>query len=139
MLDRTLLRLLRPLLGCRSPLLRLLRPFLGCGSSLLRRGLSRGLNLGWPLDVFASALLLRRARHGATALLLLRRLAGTLYILLHRSSLLRRSLLPALGRRGRSLHCVLPIVLLHHGLTRLVTVVLAVNLPLLLYPGIPVA
>ena len=56
------------------------------------------------------------------------------------ASLLRRGLgwgWP-LRRRGRSLHCLLLIVLPHYGVTRLVTVTLAVKHLLLLHSGIPI-
>ena len=70
---------------------------------------------------------------------LLGRRTGTLGILLPGTSLLRRSLLSPLRRRGRFLNCLLPIVLLHYGVTRLVTVILAVKRLLLLHSGIPIA
>ena len=41
-------------------------------------------------------------------------------------------------RRGRSLHCVLLIMLPHYGVARLVTVMLAVKRLLLLHSGIPI-
>ena len=63
---------------------------------------------------------------------------GTLGILLPRTSLLRRCLCFRLRRRGRSLHALLLIVLPHYGVTRLVTVMLAVKRRLLLRSGIPV-
>ena len=50
--------------------------------------------------------------------------------------------IPLLGtsllRRRRSLPCVLPIVLLHYGVSRLVTVMLAVKRLLLRHRGIPI-
>ena len=58
--------------------------------------------------------------------------------LLPGTSLLRRSLLSPLRRRGRSLHCVLLIVLPRYGAARLVTVILVVKRPLLLHSGIPI-
>ena len=63
---------------------------------------------------------------------------GTLDILLPGTSLLRRCLLSPLGRSGRSLHSLLLIVLPHYGVTRLVTVILAVQRLLLLDSGIPI-
>ena len=50
-----------------------------------------------------------------------------------------RSLLSPLSRRGRSLRCLLLIVLPHYGVTRLVTVILVVKRRLLLRSGIPVS
>ena len=115
-------------------MLRLLPLLLDCRASLLRR------RLGWrcPPNVFACPLRRLCARNGWTALLerLLR--VGTLDIALPGASLLRRSLLSALRRRGRSLHCLLLIVLPHYGVARLVTVVLAAKHLLLLRSGIPV-
>ena len=94
-------------------MLRLLPLLLDCRASLLRRG------LGWGL------LLKRRLWAGALFLL-----PGT--------SRPRRFLLSPQGGRGRSLHCLLLIVLPHYGVARLVTVVLAAKHLLLLRSGIPV-
>jgi len=66
-------------------------------------------------------------------LLLKRRLwAGALF-LLPGTSLPRRFLLSPLGGRGRSLHCLLLIVLPHYGVARLVAVPLADKRLLLLH------
>ena len=43
------------------------------------------------------------------------------------------------SRRGRSLHYLLLIVPLHHGVTRLITITLAVKRLLLLHSGIPIS
>ena len=59
-------------------------------------------------------------------------------ILLPGTSLLARSRLFPLRRRGRSLHCPLLIVLPYYGVTRLITVILAVKRLLLLDSGIPI-
>ena len=84
--------------------------------------------------------LLRRlcAWGGWRALLDRRWRVGTLDILLPGTSLLRRLLLSPLGRRGRSWHCLLLIVLPHYGVTRLVMVILAAKRLLLLHSGIPI-
>ena len=58
-------------------------------------------------------------------------------ILLPRTSFLRRFLLAPLGGRGRSLQCLLLIVLPHYGVMRLVPVILTVERRLLLDPRIP--
>ena len=99
----------------------LLPLLLNCRASLLRRSLRRG----WPLNVFASPLR-RRGR------------AGALHILLPGTSFLRRSLLSLLGRRGRSLRRLPLVVLPHHVVARLVTVILVVKLVLLLRTGIAI-
>ena len=65
--------------------------------------------------------------------------AGALEFLLPATPLLRRSLLFALRRRGRSLHCLLLIVLPHYGVARLVTVILAAKHLLLLHSRISVS
>ena len=75
---------------------------------------------------------------GWTTLLERRGRVETLDILLPGTSLLRRSLLTPLSRRRRSLHWLLLIVLPHYGVTRLVTVILAVKRLLLLHSGIPI-
>src|SRR5438094_7407633 len=67
-----------------------------------------------------------------------RRRVRPLDIVLPGTSLLRRrSLRSPLRRCGRSLHCLLLIVLPHYGVPRLVTVVLAVKRLLLLHSRIP--
>ena len=106
---------------------------LDCRAFLFRRG------LGWSCSLNRFASLLRRlwAWGGWTALLDRRRIR-TLGILLCGTSHLRCSWLFTLSRRGRSLPCLLLIVLLHYGLTRLVTVVLALKLLLLHHWGIAV-
>lgn len=48
------------------------------------------------------------------------------------------SALSPLRRRGRSLHCLPLIVLPHYGLTRLVTIIPALQLLLLFHSGIPI-
>ena len=63
---------------------------------------------------------------------------GTLDILRLGTSLLRPSQLSLLSRRGRSLHGMFLIVLPHYGVTRLVTVMLAVKRRLLFDSGIPI-
>src|SRR6266545_4463733 len=67
---------------------------------------------------------------GAYLLTLSRRLLPGAYVLT-----LSRRLPP--GRGGRCLR-LRPIVLLHHGVTRLVTVMLAAKRVLLLHPGVPI-
>jgi hypothetical protein len=151
-LDRPLLRwwLLSLILDCPllrrwllslildRPLLRLRRLplILDCRASLLSR--RRGLGWGCPLNGFDCPLRRLCALGGWSALLQRRWRIGTLAILLPGTSLLRRSLRSLLRSRGRSLHCLLLEVLLHYGVTRLVTIILAVKRLLLLRPGIPI-
>ena len=101
--------------------------------SPLRRGLGRCRSL----SVFASPLRRLCAGGGWRALLDWRWRVGTL-VLLPGTSLLRRSLLSLLRRHGRSLHCLLLIVLPDYGVTRLVAVILGVKRLLLLDPGIAI-
>lgn len=127
----------------------LLRPLvLNGGPSLSWRRLLRH----GPLNLFTS--LLRWLRAGALLRLLWHVIA--LGILLPGASLLRRfpliplillfSLFPLrplfplfpLGPCGRCWHDLLLIVLPHHGVTRLIAVILAMQFMLLLYAGIPI-
>ena len=75
---------------------------------------------------------------GGWSALLDRRRVRTLDILRRRASHLRCCWLLPLRWHGRSLPCLLLKVLLHDGLTRLVTVVLALKLLLLHHWGITV-
>ena len=101
--------------------------------------LRRGLGWGRPLNVFASPLRRLCAGDGWRALLNRRCWrVGTLGTLRRGISFLRHCLLFPLRRRGPSLRCLLLIVLPHYGVTRLVTVILALKLLLLLDSWIPI-
>src|SRR6266508_811842 len=119
---------LRPLflaLRHRRALLTLCRPWRWLLSGAYLLTLSRRLLPGAYLLTLSRQLL-----PGAYLLTLSRRLLPGAYVLT-----LSRRLPP--GRGGRCLR-LRPIVLLHHGVTRLVTVMLAAKRVLLLRPGVPI-
>lgn len=107
--------------------LRLLPLVLGSRPALLRSRLA-----GEPLTISASRLRRLSTRGRWSALLDRRWRAGTVSVLLCGSSVLWGPLPPLRRRRGRTLHALRLIVLLHYGIARLITVILALKHRLLL-------
>ena len=90
------------------------------------------------MNLVASLLLRLRAWDGWNNLLDRQRVR-TLDFLLPGTSILRCSWPFPLRRRGHMLPCLLLMLLLHYGFTRLVTVMLALKLLLLLQVGITIS
>ena len=103
-----------------------------CLASLTRTFLRRNR----PLNLFTRLLRRLRAWDGRTARLVRRWRVQARDVLLPGTSVLGHTLLAALRRHRCSLHGLLLIALPHQGVTRLVTVILAVKRLLLLDSGI---